>query len=85
MRIVKTHPVICKHQWNLGTWPIHDPKNPIHLVQMQGYHCQRCQTLWKVENKNGVISPKGDEPRIEIGICEIEIPTLKEEPPRAKS
>lgn len=80
MKFVKTHPVYCKHAWNHGKWGINNPTNPIMNQFVVGYLCQRCQTVWKTQNENGVIKAIGDEPKIPIGICEIEIPTLDKEP-----
>jgi len=81
MKIVKNHPVVCKHQWSHGRYPINSPKNPIQNVLVWGYFCDRCKTIWKTSTDNGIIKPVGEEPRIQIGICEIDIPTTTKESP----
>ena len=78
MRLVKTHPVYCKHSWNLGNWPINT--GTLAHQTKYGYLCPRCQTIWGVNNSSGIVKTIGQEPKIQIGICEVEIPVLDKEP-----
>jgi len=80
--IYKEHPVYCKHNWQHGAIPVNNPQNPILNQVIPGYFCNRCHTLWKTRLENGIIKPFGEEPKIQIGICEVEIPILSKEPER---